>query len=271
VSVSAILAFRFVTAAPDRLAAFYAGLGFQAGSPIAISADEMALLGLRGGGRRLPFRLGDQRLDLDCLDMGGAPYPGDIHGADTRFQHIALVTSDADASWRRARRLGATPISVGDPVTLPASSGSVTAFKFRDPEGHPLEFLQFPGAADGWAGQGLLGVDHTAIGVADLAQALRFYEAWGLTLNAPTLNNGPTQAALDGLRGAEVDVAPMNPPVARPHLELLAYRTPRPRHTAPCAVNDIAATRIVWAARETALTRDPDGHLHQFTQLKDDA
>ena len=78
----------------------------------------------------------------------GHPYPENATAADLCFQHFALVTRDAAAAWERARAHGATPISIGGPVTLPASAGGVTAVKFRDPEGHPLEFLQFPSAAE---------------------------------------------------------------------------------------------------------------------------
>jgi hypothetical protein len=32
------------------------------------------------------------------------------------------------------------------------------------------------------------------------------------------------------------------------------------------AVNDIAATRIVWRSDGDALIHDPDGHFHQLSQ-----
>lgn len=263
-SVAGILAFRFVTADRARLATFYEGLGFAIGDVEPIDAREMALLGLAGGSSRLPLRLGDQRLDLDLFDIAGAPYPGGIDGADTRFQHIAIVSDDAAAAWARAEALGATPMSRRGAVTLPPSSGGVTAIKFRDPEGHPLEFLQFPERADRRADARPC-IDHSAISAADLIVSRAFYEGLGLTIDGPTLNHGRTQADLDGMEGATVDVVPMRPRVATPHLELLAYRTPRVRRAPPCAVNDIAATRIVWSSDRTALLRDPDGHLHHLT------
>ncbi len=39
---------------------------------------------------------------------------------------------------------GWTAISTDGPQRLPPSSGGVAAFKFRDPDGHPLELLAFP-------------------------------------------------------------------------------------------------------------------------------
>ena len=248
---------------PERLAAFYAGLGFVVGEPVAIAAGELALLGLEGGGERLPMRIGGQRVDLDRFDRPGRPYPVDANAADLRFQHLALVTDDVVSAWARAKAYGATPISAHGPVTLPASSGGVTAIKFRDPEGHPLEFLQFARDADSaWQGRGILGIDHSAISVADSGASLRFYTGLGLKPGSATVNRGATQDALDGLADVVVDVVPLSPPRDTPHLELLGYRTPPGRPAAPGAANDTAATRIAWRADRDALLRDPDGHLH---------
>ncbi|WP_454883226.1 VOC family protein [Sphingomonas oryzagri] len=265
---TAILAFRLVTSEPERLADFYTGLGFNRGEAKPIPGPEMALLGLHGGGSRLPLWLGGQRVELDHFEEAGRPYPSDVTGADTRFQHLALVTDDAAAAWSRASALGAMPISLAGPVTLPASSGGVIAVKFRDPEGHPLELLQFPRGSRSTS-SGLLGIDHSAISVTDVDASLRFYERLGLSMRGRTLNRGPTQAALDGLAGAEVDVVPLMPAVAMPHLELLGYRTPVPRRAEPLAPNDVAATRIVWSADRDALQRDPDGHLHLLTKTQE--
>ncbi|MEO6381251.1 MAG: hypothetical protein ABIO35_04430, partial [Nitrobacter sp.] len=166
-----------------------------------------------------------------------------------------------------AREAGATPISRECPVTLPKSSGGVTAVKFRDPEGHPLEFLQFPRDVNfEWAGTGIMGIDHTAISVSDVAASQRFYARHGLRPGDATLNHGPTQDTLDGLDGVEVDVVPMNPTHTPPHVEMLGYRRPAGRALFPLAPNDIAATRIVWKSEGDALIRDPDGHFQQFSR-----
>jgi catechol 2,3-dioxygenase-like lactoylglutathione lyase family enzyme len=267
VTLSAISGFRLVTADLDRLASFYAALGFVPGERRPIAHDELRLLGLAGTGERLSMRLGSSSIDLDRFDPPGRPYPGDATAADLVFQHLALVTDDAAAGWIRARAAGATPISRTCPVTLPPASGGVTAVKFRDPDGHPLEFLQFPPGADAdWTGSGIQGVDHSAISVADIAASRRFYAGHGLAEGHATLNQGPAQVALDGLDGVVTDVVPMKPGATPPHLELLGYRTPRGRPHDPLAANDVAATRIVWRAGREALIRDPDGHLHQLTR-----
>ena len=262
-TLQAITAFRLTTAMPDRLARFYAAIGFTTGERTIIPPEEMALLGLAGGSERLSLQLGRQRVDLDGFSAPGQPYPERSNAADLWFQHLAIVTSDANAAWARAMAAGALPISRSGPTQLPESAGGVTAIKFRDPEGHPLEFLQFPdAAAKGWTGEGVLGVDHSAISVADAEVSRRFYEGLGLKLGAPSLNQGPAQVALDGLDDALVDILPMQPPTQPPHLELLGYRTPKGRPASRMEANDIAATRIVWRADRDALVRDPDGHLH---------
>ncbi len=262
-ALTAITAFRLTTEEPEQLARFYEGLGFAINQHEAISGEEIALLGLKQGGTRLRLRLGDQRLDLDNFDEPGRPYPAAACSADLCFQHLALVTSDAAAAWTRAAALGATPISARGPVKLPPSAGGVLAIKFRDPEGHPLELLQFqPDSGSGWHGTGLLGIDHSAISVANAGASRRYYEALGLSMQNPTVNDGPTQIALDGLPKVVVDVVPMMPRRRTPHVELLAYRTPAGRPIGRLEANDVAATRIVWTADCDALLRDPDGHLN---------
>jgi len=260
-----IAAFRLVTQQPEVLVAFYAALGFTVGDPRPIDDGELAMLGIVGGGMRWSMRLGKATVELDCYDQPGRPYPVDANAASICFQHLALVTDDVKAAWSDARSADATLISEAGPVTLPKSSGGVTALKFRDPEGHPLELLSFPGAAEkGWRGNGMLGIDHSAIVVSDLAASEAFYTAHGLTCGDATLNQGSEQAALDGLENPVADVVPMKPPTAPPHVELLHYHQPSGASHEPVAVNDVAATRVVWHHGPPALLRDPDGHLHQI-------
>jgi catechol 2,3-dioxygenase-like lactoylglutathione lyase family enzyme len=261
--VSAVTALRLTTPDNQRLARFYAELGFAVGEREAIGDEEIALLGLRCGGSRLPLHLGGQRVDLDSFDDPGRPYPADATAADLCFQHFAIVTDDATIAWKRVQALGAVAISSSGPVLLPAATGVAAAVKFRDPDGHPLELLQLTTESGrSWTGTRLLGIDHSAISVSDAGASRCFYEALGLSAQEPTLNQGPTQSVLDGLPEVEVDVVPMLPPQDTPHLELLGYRTPTGRPAGRLEASDVAATRIVWAANRDELIRDPDGHLH---------
>ena len=266
-----ILAFRLTTSDPEQLRRFYIdAIGCTATGSFPVPPVEMTLLGLAGTGARTVLTLGGQKIELDRFSTSGLPYPEGAAAADLVFQHFAIAVTDAAAAYQRALNRGATAISIGGPVKLPLAQGGVIAAKFRDPEGHPLEFLQFP--SDGpspWAQMalgrsGALGIDHSAISVADTDASACFYQTRGLRLGDRTLNEGQTQAALDNLDLPCVDVTPMLPATQAPHLELLGYRRPRGKPAPLSRPNDIAATRIVWASDRAALVRDPDGHLHQL-------
>ena len=74
----------------------------------------------------------------------------------------------------------AVPITREGPQRLPPETGNVTAFKFRDPDGHPLELLHFPAGTGSVAWQApnpaspFLGIDHTALSVADVPASVAF-------------------------------------------------------------------------------------------------
>jgi catechol 2,3-dioxygenase-like lactoylglutathione lyase family enzyme len=265
--VRAITAVVLVTPDAERLAGFYeTGLGFRRLAARRVDgADFEGRVGATGGATALRLGLGDQRLELLQFDDPGQPYPEGVGGEDLRFQHFALVVSDMAGAfaWLQARA-GWTAISRGQPVRLPPSSGGVTAFKFRDPDGHPAELLAFDAgqAPPAWRGRHdlFLGIDHSAISVADAAQATAFYQGLGLRLSGRSHNRGPEQARLDGLADADTDILALSPPAATPHVELLAYRTPPPRKPAPVGAHDVAATRLVFAGDTPGALIDPDGH-----------
>jgi catechol 2,3-dioxygenase-like lactoylglutathione lyase family enzyme len=222
-----------------------------------------------------------------------APYPQAGAANDLCFQHCAIVVDDMDAAYQCVMRHGAAPITRDGPQTLPPATGSVTAFKFRDPDGHPLELIAFPaGAGDpAWqstrAPEPVLGIDHSAISVGDVERAILFYELLGLRVAARGVNRGVEQQRLDGLPDVEVEVIAMQATTRTPHLELLGYRHPRGAD-ASSRLADTATDRLVWQAGNVdvlldaisdgdfadavtasgfidgatvALLRDPDGHL----------
>ena len=203
-------------------------------------------------GRRSVLRLGRERIELlEFTDLAGRPYPPGSTSTDLWFQHMAIVVNDMTDAYQRVmanRRF--RPISRNGPVQLPDSSGGVTAFKFRDQDGHPLELLAFPeGRATGeWrnaAGAGpFLGIDHTAIAVSDSARSTRFFSSvFGFRVGTRTENRGPEQADLDDVDDVQVSVTQLAPDLPAPRLELLHYyagtRRPIPHDTAS---NDIVAT-----------------------------
>jgi catechol 2,3-dioxygenase-like lactoylglutathione lyase family enzyme len=234
----------------DRLAAFYIGaLGFQPTGPVEEDPELAALLRVRQV-RILRLHSAGREIELSqCFPAGAAYEPDDANLTD--FQHIALLTPDIHAGYATAIAEGAVPISTEGPVRLPAASGGVTAVKFRDPDGHPLEFIEKLGP----------GYDHSAISVANVNRSIAFYAGIGVTLAARQRNEGPEQDALDGLEETELEVVTLRPPHPSPHVELLGYRRPRP---IPCqwAPSDICADRLVFAAESVlVLLRDPDGHV----------
>ncbi|MRX49931.1 glyoxalase [Paracoccus sp. S-4012] len=253
-----IAAIRLISADADSLARFYEhGLGFvRAGEASATDPFGARLRKL------IALRLGNERIEIaELAGPVAATTPAQAIG--TGFQHFAIVAPVmAEAFARLDRQPGWTAISQGGPQVLPPASGGVTAFKFRDPEGHPLELLSFPpdGIPARWqTREGVtVGIDHTAIVVADTARSLAFYGRLGLRQIGASLNRGPEQAALDGLPDPLTEVTALAIPAAPPpHLELLCYRWGASRQT-PADTAPLA-TRTVCEGGTTGL-RDPDGH-----------
>jgi catechol 2,3-dioxygenase-like lactoylglutathione lyase family enzyme len=218
---------------------------------------DPALIGVlclrRSRGRRSVLRLGRERIELlEFTDSAGRPYPPDSTSTDIWFQHMAIIVADMTSAHRRVM---ANPrfrsISRNGPVRLPEASGGVTAFKFRDHDGHPLELLAFgPGhVPEEWRDGDacFLGVDHTAIAVRDTARSTRFFgSVFGFTAGGRTENRGPEQADLDDVDDVQVSVTRLGPDLPAPRMELLHYhvgsRRPIPDDIAS---NDIVATHSV--------------------------
>jgi catechol 2,3-dioxygenase-like lactoylglutathione lyase family enzyme len=209
----------------------------------------------RTRGRRSLLGLGRERIELlEFADPAGRPYPPGSTSTDLWFQHMAIVVNDTTHAHQQVmanRRF--QPISRNGPVRLPDSSGGVTAFKFRDHDGHPLELLAFAEGrvprewrnADGAAP--FLGIDHTAIAVSNTAGNARFFRSvFGFDAGTRTENRGVEQADLDDVDDVHVSVTRLAPDLPAPRLELLRYhagtRRPIPPDTAD---NDIAATHTV--------------------------
>jgi catechol 2,3-dioxygenase-like lactoylglutathione lyase family enzyme len=199
--------------------------------------------------------VGGQIIELVAFDPPGRPYPSERAANDQWFEHLALVTHNIGMAAGTLGRSRPGAITLGAPVVLPPNTGRVSAFKLRDPEGHPLELIEFPENVgvpvwQGGAATGIIGYDHTAIVVADLERSLSFYaDLLGLRVGGRSLNRGPEQDRLDGLTGCEVDVVALEPAeVATPHIELLHYRKPHGRAaTGRVRASDIASARQVHA------------------------
>jgi catechol 2,3-dioxygenase-like lactoylglutathione lyase family enzyme len=260
----------------DRLARFYTLLGFVVDD--ARPAPEHAALAQASSATSRSMRLGEQIIELVAFNPPGAAYPWPGKSSDPWFQHISLVAPDmGEALARLSAAEGWSPISRQSPVELSpvlmakfGVSGSFAVYKFRDPEGHPLEFASAAHPAPPWSASssGLLGYDHSALGVTDVDRSIRFYrDELGLTQGLRVQSTGPEQSAADGLTDAKVDIVEMLPGVATPHIEFLGYHDALARAPVAIGPRDSAATRLVLTAHgvtDTTLRRDPDGHWLQL-------
>jgi catechol 2,3-dioxygenase-like lactoylglutathione lyase family enzyme len=285
-------------------------LTFDVESDVTLAGDAQAQLhGLPGVRLRVVrLRLGSEAIELvEYLTPRGRGLPSDSRSQDHWFQHIAIIVNDMDQAHEWLRRHRVEPVSP-EPQRLPdwnPNAAGIRAFYFKDPDGHPLEILQFPpGKGDvRWQRPGervFLGIDHTAIVVAQTETSLAFYrDALGMRVVGESRNHGPEQERLNNVAGASLRITTLRA-AAGPGVELLEYLTPRDGRPRPgdARSNDLvgvqtllvvpdaaAAARALEAARAVLppggfvrrersprgasrglLTADPDGHALQLRQ-----
>jgi len=281
--------------------AFYVDvLGFSPSAEFEVAGSDYehlyGVFGLRARFARL--RLGEESIELmQFLVPHGRSIPMDSRSNDRWFQHVAIIVSDMDEAYTRLRNAGVTYASTS-PQTLPdwnPNAGGIKAFYFRDPDGNNLEILQFPpGKGDPkWQrkGSGLfLGIDHTAIVVADTDASLVFYrDALGMKVAGHSENYGTEQEHLNNVFGARLRITALRA-AGGPGVELLEYLTPRDGRPMPADThaNDLwfwavnycgnpsllsahtgPPTPLSDAALGTAaasLVKDPDGHAGLILQ-----
>ncbi len=258
--------------------------------------------------RVVRLRLGNEFIELtEYLAPRGRAIPADSASNDLWFQHIAIIVRDMDAAYKVLRENHVQHASSG-PQLLPSWNPKVAgikAFYFKDPDGHNLEILQFPadkGAAK-WhtpTDQLFLGIDHTAIAVADTEQSLKFYrDLLGMQIAGESENYGTEQEHLNNVFGARLRITSLRC-ASGPGVELLEYLSPRGGRLYPRDehANDIVhwQTRLLVANTEAAsqsmrashvqfvspgsidipdaqlgfsrslLVRDPDGHAIQLVE-----
>lgn len=276
----------------DRSVAFFTDvLGFEKTFEAEVATEQWerwsGVFGARVRVARL--RLGSETLELhDYLAPRGRPYPYDTRANDLWFQHVAIVVSDMDRAYARLREHGVEHASTGPqtlPPSIPAAAG-IRAFYFRDPDGHFLELLEFPpgkgdrrwhetagerdargepgaddapAAGDANGGRLFLGIDHTAIVVADTERSLAFYrDRLGLRVAGTSENFGTEQEHLNNVRGARLRITTLRA-ASGPGVELLQYLAPSGGRAAPpdAAANDLAS----WRVRMRAGAEDDFGRI----------
>jgi catechol 2,3-dioxygenase-like lactoylglutathione lyase family enzyme len=309
--VEAVEAVGMTVADMERSVQFYSGvLSFEKVSDVEVAGSGyehlQGVFGLRI--RVVRMRLGEECIELtEYLVPRGRPMPIDSRSHDRWFQHIALVVSDMDRAYQWLRQHKVEYASSG-PQRLPEwnpSAAGIQAFYFKDPDGHPLEILQFP------AGKGdpkwqhktdrlFLGIDHTAIVVRDTEASLNFYrDTLGLKMVGESENYGTEQEHLNNVFGARLRITTLRA-AKGPGIEFLEYLTPRDGRPMPTDVraNDLmhwqttlvtrtidTAARHLFAAKFALVSpgvvalareqlgfakglqvRDPDGHAMRIIE-----
>lgn len=307
-AVQAVAAVGFTVSDLDREVEFFTMvLDFETVSIAPQAGTEFSRLkGLDEAKARVArLRLGEEVIELTQYDSPrGKPFPDDSRSNDRWFQHIAIIVSDMDKAYARLVEHGVRPASQSGPQRLPdwnKNAAGIRAFYFRDPDGHYLEILQFPeGKGDAkWhrpSDKLFLGIDHTAIVVADTDASLRFYrDTLGFRVVGGSENYGVEQERLNNVVGAHLRITTLRAS-AGPAIEFLEYLTPRDGRSFPesSKSNDLVywevtlipttATRAADALRNANATsvsktpnrddpgsdgativRDPDGHALRIT------
>lgn len=185
--------------------------------------------------RIVTLQLGDEAIELmEYLNVAGKPIPANSQSNDLWFQHMAIAVSDIDRAYEHLNSFEINPISSG----LQNLPNGIRAFKFKDPDGHDLEIIWFPPeqSKDKWqknTEELFLGIDHSAITVADTQQSLKFYQdLLGMEVEESNINSGEIQAHLDGLPEAEVRVTSLQSQRGL-GMELLDYIVPGTGRTFP--------------------------------------
>ena len=304
----AVVRVGFTVSDLDReVALFTQVLDFREVSETEVAGDAFehasGVFGMRARVARLA--LGAEEIELtEYLTPRGRPIPVDSKSYDRWFQHLAIVVSDLDVVYRRLRDHRVRSVSTG-PQTLPAwnpAAGGIRAFYFQDEDGHNLEAIWYPpGKGDPrWQATDrlFLGIDHTAIVVADTEKSLAFYrDTLGLHVAGTSENYGTEQEHLNLVFGARLRITALRGSSGI-GIEFLEYLTPRGGR--PMAVDVQASDLAHWqttlvpadldgagarlraahatevspgiaelpaselAIRRSLLVRDPDGHALQL-------
>lgn len=259
----------------DRAVDFYSGvLTFQKVSDVEVAGDDWehleGVFGLRM--RIVRMALGDESIELvEYLAPKGRPIPVDSRSNDRWFQHIAIIVSDMDKAYARLRKNRVEHASSG-PQLLPdwnKNAGGISAFYFKDPDGHPVEILHFPAdkGAEKWhraSDRLFLGIDHTAIVVWDTDASLKFYgDLLGMRVAGESENYGTEQEHLNNVFGARLRITALRA-AAGPGIELLEYLAPRDGRPYPADehANDVVHRQTVLA------TADADAAARELRSQK---
>ncbi|MGK7925229.1 MAG: VOC family protein [Spirulina sp.] len=255
----------------DRALEFYITvLGFNKISEVEVWGTEyehlQGLFGLRM--RVAKLQLGKESIELmEYLTPRGRPIPVNTKSNDRIFQHIAIVVSNMEKAYDRLRIHKIRHVSTA-PQRLPdwnESAAGIEAFYFQDPDGHNLEIIYFPPGKGNpkWQEETqelFLGIDHTAIAVADSEKSFAFYrDILKLNLVGESENYGIEQEHLNQVFGARLRISSLTAPEGI-GIEFLEYLTPR--MGLPMPVD--SRSNDLWYWQTTLVTDHLEIALQQF-------
>ncbi|HEY9641531.1 MAG TPA: VOC family protein [Coleofasciculaceae cyanobacterium] len=251
----------------DRSTDFYTkALGFETVSDITVEGDNYSYLEKIPNARIriVTLRLGDEQIRLmQYLNITGQPIPADSQSNDLWFQHLAIVVSDMDGAYAHLKSFPIESIST-TPQTIPpgnTAAAYIQAFKFKDPDRHPLELIWFPPGKgqEKWhqkSNRLFLGMDHTAIAIANTEQSLQFYcDLLGMQVDGGSFNWRETQARMDDLPNAKVKITALRPIQGGLGIELLDYIQPADGRPIPVDLqsNDLAHVQVELIVSDLSL------------------
>jgi len=258
--------------------------------------------------RVVRMQLGDEFIELtEYLTPKGRPITAGARSNDRSFQHLAIIVSDMDKAYTWLHQNKVEYASSG-PQRLPnwnRNASGIKAFYFKDPDGHPLEILEFPPGkgAEKWhrsSDKLFLGIDHTAIVVGDTEASLHFYrDLLGMRIVGESENYGTEQEHLNNVFGARLRITSLRAG-SGPGIELLEYLSPRDGRPFPVdehandvihrqtvvvtksadqAARDLFSAKVDFVSsgvianqmnelgyRTGFIVRDPDGHAVEIEQ-----
>jgi catechol 2,3-dioxygenase-like lactoylglutathione lyase family enzyme len=182
------------------------------------------------------LKIGNELVELQSFKgktIKPAPIPEDSKSNDLWFQHIAVVVPNMQKGFDAIHQKMAVYVSTAPqtlPAYLPAAAG-ISAFYFRDPDGHNIEIINFPAGKGNPKWQAdtsatFTGIDHTAIGVSNTDAQYKFYkDILGMNIGGHSENYGTEQEHLNQVFGARLWITGMQAPKGF-GIEFLQYLAP---------------------------------------------